>query len=104
MAGNSEAGDYSKSHKLRGFNPPLLCRALLRISDESGRPVQGARFETRVPLGPASVLSDPSGKVFLSVKRMERLDGSVIKEGFRTAPFSEQCVDDLEPNIVLRRR
>jgi hypothetical protein len=35
---------------------------------------------------------------------MERLDGAVVKEGFESIPFSEQCLDDLEPKIVLRRR
>jgi len=86
------------------FTPAPQCWALLRISDESGRPIQGARFDTKVPVGPGSGVSDPLGRLFLSIKRMERFDGAVVKEGFEPTPFSEQCWDDLEPKIVLRQR
>jgi hypothetical protein len=86
------------------FNPPPLCHVLLRISDESGGPVEGTRFETKASLGPGSVVSDRLGRLFLSIKRMDRLDGLIVKEGFQPTPFSEQCVDDVEPKIVLRQR
>jgi hypothetical protein len=86
------------------FNPPPLCHVLLRVSDESGGPVQGARLETKASLGPGSVVSDRLGRLFLSIKRMERLEGLIVKEGFQPMPFSEECVDDAEPKIVLRQR
>lgn len=89
--------------KCQEFNPTPNCQALLRIYDESGRPLQGARFETKFPMGPSSPVSDSLGRLFLSVRRMEVLEGSIVKDGFRPMSFSEECRDDIESKIQMRR-
>ena len=79
------------------------CRVLMRIQDEAGRPVVGARFDTVVSLGSGSQVSDTLGRLFWSIKRSEKLEGLIVAEVYRPARFSEVCFDDLEPKIILRK-
>jgi hypothetical protein len=81
------------------------CHVLARIEDESGHPLAGARMEPRgTPPNATSRVSDQFGRLFLSVKRGERVEGLIVKDGFEPTDFSRLCRDNIEPKFVLRRR
>jgi hypothetical protein len=84
---------------------PDHCRALLRIEDERGQPLSGARFDGR-PSGPG--VSDVFGRLFRSLKRGEKLEGTVTKNGYEQAHVSEECLpegeDTVETRVVLPKR
>jgi hypothetical protein len=82
------------------------CQVLLRVHDEKGRPVAGARFE-----GSPSDVSDVSdifGRLFRLVRPGEKLEGVVTKDGRQSDRVSEQCIaydeHDAELKVVLRNR
>jgi hypothetical protein len=79
------------------------CFVLLRIEDEAGRPVSGARFEGKPSNGPEADVSDVFGRLFRSLKRGEKLEGVVIKEGRKSAHVSQECSDDTELKVVLKK-
>jgi hypothetical protein len=87
------------------FTFPDHCQALLHTEDERGQPLAGARFDGR-PSGPA--VSDVFGRFFRTLKRGEKLEGTVTKEGYQPARVSEQCLPDgqdtVETKAVLRKR
>jgi hypothetical protein len=56
------------------------CQVWLRIQDEEGRLVVGARFEGKPSSAPGSDVSDHFGRLFRSIKTGEALDGVVVKE------------------------
>lgn len=82
------------------------CQVLLRVQDEAGRPVVGARFDGRPSAVSGSEVSDEFGRVFRSIKRGEKVEGLVIKEGRAPARISEPCLlrgeHDLELKVFLR--
>lgn len=84
---------------------PDHCQVLLRIHDEEGRPLAGARFDSGRSDG---AVSDVFGRIFRRLKSGESLRGSVMKEGGESVPISERCVRgnerDVEVNVVLRKR
>jgi hypothetical protein len=87
------------------FTFPDHCQALLQIEDEKGKSLAGARFEGR-PAVPG--VSDVFGRFFRTLKRGEKLEGTVTKEGYEPARVSEQCLpegeDTVEAKVVLHKR
>lgn len=75
------------------------CILLLRVRDQDGRPVKGARVEWSAKQDAG--VTDLYGRVFLKTRRREDVKGTITKDG-RRGSFSDQCVDDHERIIVLR--
>jgi hypothetical protein len=92
--------DYPCSH----FIPPPICQVLLRIQDEAGHPVAGARFNGKSATSSGSAESDVLGRLFRSLKRSQKLEGVVFKEGSEPVNISVKCDDDLELKVVLHKR
>jgi hypothetical protein len=85
------------------FNVDPECQVLLRVRDETGKPISGARLEG-MRSGSGSGLSDTLGRIFWSIKRWGHLEGVVAHEGLKSAGISTQCVDDTELTVVLSMR
>jgi hypothetical protein len=92
------------------FGPfPTRCHILLRINDDSGRPLAGARFTEATPRNDqASALSDTFGRLFRVVEGEGMLEGSVTKEGYASASVSQRCLlredeVDREVKVVLHK-
>jgi hypothetical protein len=85
------------------FTVSPSCRILLRVHDEGGKPVVGARFEGRSTTARTDV-TDVFGRLFYSLKRGEALDGTVTKRELRSPPIAQTCEDmeNVELKIVLR--
>jgi len=88
------------------FNPPEHCQILLRVQDDRGRPVVGARFE-----GTPSALSSPDysdafGRLFRIVNTGGALEGTVAEEGHEPSRVSAQCRlwGDREIKVILHKR
>jgi hypothetical protein len=80
------------------------CLILLRIQDDDGRRISGARFEPKSQIGSGSNVSDSFGRIFQFFKKRERLEGIVIKSGYSPVPISELCLDNQEVKVVLRKQ
>ena len=81
------------------------CLVLIRVRDERGEPLAAARIDRRAPTpGVGSGLSDAFGRLFLSVKRGEKVEGVITKEGYESGRFSEVCTDDIESKVALRKK
>jgi hypothetical protein len=81
------------------FTFPDHCQVLLRIQDEDGRPLIGAKFESgRSERG----VSDVFGRIFASIKSGEKLEGVLMNEGRETVRISERCVQDDEHDVELK--
>jgi len=80
------------------------CQVLLRVQDGEGRPVAGARFDGEPSGTPGSHVSDALGRLFRSLKRREKLEGVVVREGSEPARISVQCLDDVELKVILRKQ
>ena len=82
------------------------CQILLRVRDENGKPVTGARLEEHLARsGPDA--SDDFGRLFRSLKKGERIQGTLVKQGWEPALVSEICGpngdEEVEKTIVLRK-
>ena len=62
------------------------------------------RFEGKPSMRSGSDVSDIYGRIFRSMKRGEKLQGVVIKDGREPARISQECEDDVELKVVLRKR
>ncbi len=80
------------------------CVVTLRIQDDAGHPVIGARFNWKSTASSGSTVSDSFGRLFRSLKRREILKGVVIKDAFEPAPISIKCEDDVEVKTVLHKQ
>jgi len=78
-------------------------QVLLRVQDEMGLPVVGARFEGVLAGDSGSAMSDSLGRIFRVVKRNQRLEGRVTKAGRSSGPISLSVEDDVELKVVLKR-
>lgn len=92
--------DYPCSH----FIPPPMCQVLLRIQDEAGHPVAGARFNGKRATSSGSDESDVLGRLFRSLKWREKLEGVVFKQGSAPTSISVDCESDTELKVVLHKR
>ncbi len=75
---------------------------LLRVQDERGRPVEGARFAGKPSDTLGSSASDVMGRLFHVIKRGEKLDGVITKEGRLSVPISVPGTEDVDLKVVLR--
>jgi hypothetical protein len=87
------------------FIVPPTCRVVLRIQDESGRAIVGARLDAKRSSTPISAASDVFGRLFSSVRRGDVLEGVVVKGDLHSAPISQNCMDveNVELKIVLHK-
>lgn len=87
------------------FTVPEYCQVLLRIQDEEGRPVVGARLDEK-PLSrnSGSNSSDDLGRLFRLVKRYDKLEGIVRGGRGQQARVSVLCKDDVELKVILHER
>jgi hypothetical protein len=83
-----------------GISPQ--CQVLLRIKDESGRPISGVLLEG-ITSARGSKVSDDLGRYFLIVKRGEKVRGVLHKDGYRESEFAEVCSDDIERKVTLSK-
>jgi hypothetical protein len=84
------------------------CQVLLRIQDQEGTAIVGARFDGK-PSAPSGLdMSDSYGRLFRHVKEGERLEGIVRKEGYEAGHVSEQCLQqgehDIELKVLMQKR
>jgi hypothetical protein len=80
------------------------CQVLLRVQDDHGRPVAGARFNGKsFRKKSGSDVSDPLGRLFNLVKRGDKLEGIVSGEGGTRASISVRVTDDVELKVVLQK-
>jgi hypothetical protein len=77
------------------------CEVLLRVHDEEGKPVAGARFDGNVTRMGGGMVSDRFGRLFRLIKRGQTLTGTVSKEGRRSAQISVPIDDNKEISILL---
>jgi hypothetical protein len=88
---------------------PDACQVLLRIQNEHGLPVAGARFDGRSSGVSASMdTSDELGRLFRRLKSGGSLNGSIAGRGYLSAPVAARCIKgdekDIELRIVLERQ
>jgi hypothetical protein len=88
---------------------PDACQILLRIRDERGLPISGARFEGRSSGVLASMnTSDDLGRLFRKLKSGGSLNGSIAGRGYISAPVAARCIkgdeDDIELRFVLKHQ
>jgi hypothetical protein len=86
------------------FGFPTTCRVLLRIRDEEGKPVRGARFVAKTPEGAGQSVSDVFGRVYRSLATQGKLEGEVTKQSYEPAHIAVECTSDKEMNITLCKR
>jgi hypothetical protein len=86
------------------FTFPTTCRVLLRIQDEEGRPVPGARFVGKTSAGSGQAVSDVLGRLYRALETGAKLKGDVSKESYEPAHISVECTSDKEMNITLRKQ
>jgi hypothetical protein len=83
------------------------CQVLLRVQDERGRSLAGARFDGKPSAVSKPDLSDAFGRLFRALRRGEELAGVVVKEGYGPERVTAQCVrndeNGIEMKIVLKR-
>jgi hypothetical protein len=77
------------------------CLIVLRIQDDRGQPVQGARLETKSITGPGTNISDEFGRIFLSTPKGGWFKGLVRKDDRRPEDVSLRCEEDLELKVTL---
>jgi hypothetical protein len=91
---------------LKGDPPPLMaCSILLRVYDDKGAPIKGAKVKTQYGLH--SELSDRYGRIRLGVGYGKTLEGSVSAPGFEDTTYSVDCSrseGDVEREIKLQNR
>ncbi|MDP8981993.1 MAG: hypothetical protein M3O35_15535 [Acidobacteriota bacterium] len=80
------------------------CQVLLRIQDEAGRAVAGARFDGKSSTSSGFDVSDVFGRLFRSLKTRDKLVGVVTKAGSQSVRISVECTDDVELKVVLNKR
>jgi hypothetical protein len=83
------------------------CQVLVRVHDEAGKPVAGARFRYRDETNrPARLISDSIGRLFWKLRSGETLEG-IVSAGPDSAVVSQTCVrgneEDIETSVVLKR-
>jgi hypothetical protein len=72
---------------------PKNCHIMLRVKDESGRPVAEARFEGNASESVREpIVGDSFGRLFRTVERDRTLQGSITKLGYNPTPISQRCV------------
>jgi hypothetical protein len=93
------------------FSPaPTACHFLLRVRDESGRPVEGAEFRENGAFAPGvAAISDQFGRLFRVIDNAGILQGAVTKKGYDAAAFARQCdvmseSVDVDATVTLHRR
>lgn len=86
------------------FGVESVCRILLRIVDNAGRPLEGVGFNGVPPNQDEHRVSDIFGRLYYSLMRGQTLEGTVSKEGKRPARVSTSCVDDKEITVHLQER
>jgi hypothetical protein len=80
------------------------CQVLLRVQDDHGRAVVGARFSGKpFRRESGSDVTDHLGRLYHLVKRGDRFEGSVRGAGGANASISVPVTDDLELKVVLRK-
>ena len=79
----------------------------MRVQDQAGRPLAGARFDGEPRGASGAEVSDSFGRLFRRLKEGEKLVGTVIKEGLQPARVSAQCpeliADDFELPVILHK-
>jgi hypothetical protein len=80
------------------------CQVLLRIQDEEGRAVAGARFDGKSSSSSGFDVSDVFGRLYRSLKTRDKLVGIVTRAGSQPARISVKCEDDTELKVVLHKR
>jgi hypothetical protein len=88
---------------------PDACQILLRIRDERGLPVSGARFDGRSSGVLASMdTSDKLGRLFRKLRSGGVLNGSIAERGYISAPVAATCIKgdeaDAEVRVVLKHQ
>lgn len=86
------------------FTFPPNCRILLRVQDEAGHPIEGARLEGAQSRRFRPEMSDVFGRIFFSLVRLQSLKGPVVKDGYDPSHVSVKGEDDVEIKSVLHKR
>lgn len=79
-------------------------QVLLRVLDEQGHPVVGARLDLTNIRGRGTVRSDAFGRIFRIHKVGESIEGVIVKDKMEPEKVSVEAVDDVDLLIVLRRK
>jgi len=97
---------YAPSRCSEFLSFPTDCHVLLRVVDEGGHFLPGALLDAKNSEGPVSGVSDEFGRVFLSLKKHEYLQGTVKKKGYGSSAVSCECAsgDPTEVKVVVHRR
>ena len=86
---------------------PADCHLLVRVVDDKGRFLPGARLGPKtLEIGSGADVSDEFGRMFRYLKEHEKLDGVVTKEGYGSSPLSTKCSigADTEMKVILRKQ
>jgi hypothetical protein len=90
--------DGESCHEFSSF--PTVCHVLLRVVDDEGRALSGARFN--------GMVSDVFGRLIASLDSLQRLAGFVAKEGYAPGRVSAECDlrgnTDLDLKVLLQKR
>jgi len=100
---------YARSSCGEFNSNPKSCHIVLRVKDEVGRPLAGARFEGKASAKSVGepILSDSFGRLFRTLEADQMLEGYITKLGYNPTPISQRCVlleADRELMVALRKR
>lgn len=79
-------------------------QVLIRVHDEIGHPIEGARLLGTSSAGEGTPASDSLGRIFRVVPRLDALQGQVVKAGRVPVRISISRFDPNEVTVVLRRQ
>jgi hypothetical protein len=84
------------------------CHIILRVKDETGHPLAGARFEGKASESTwEPLVSDSFGRLFREIEADQTLEGYIAKLGYNPTPISHKCLlqdADRELVVSLRKR
>jgi hypothetical protein len=99
---------YDRSHCSEFGPSPTECHVLLRVRDESGKPLPGAvltQDQARGAGQPAD--SDSFGRLFFTAAEGGTIRGTITRQGYKPETFLQHCAlresdADREVTVVLR--
>lgn len=84
--------------------PSPRALVLFRVKDTDGKFVEGASFTDASQLNQGTTSSDVSGRIFRSVQRGQVLEGTISMNGYLRQAVRLRVMDDLEMDVLLRKR
>lgn len=88
--------------------PESNCPVLLRVQDDKGKPISGARLKETPIRVTVPEKTDVFGRLLRNLKQGEKIEGAIVKEGWVPLSIIVNCGplggDELEKVLILRKQ